>query len=165
MAEHQGSQEDTPRPARSRPLIHHLAGVSVVSSPQEDQDLGVRGPGFQGGAGEKTCCSSLSPAWPPPQLRPHSASVGAASAKQREKNRRDRPSEARAPLPALVQPGRLTTSVKKAPIRGCLQTNLGVCRERTIRSAGQGHSTSTSSPLYPVSRGFREMVMGPTGQT
>ena len=82
----------------------------MVSSPQEDQDVGVRGPGFQGGAGEKTCCSSLSPAWPPPQLRPHSASVGAASAKQRDKNRRDRPSEVRAPLPALVQPGGLTTA-------------------------------------------------------
>ena len=63
-------------PSTWRPLIHHLAGVSVVSSPQEDQDLGVRGPGFRGG-GEKTCCSSLSPAWPPPQLRPQSASVAA----------------------------------------------------------------------------------------
>ena len=65
-------------------------------------------------------------------------------------------------IPSRTQQEQLSgsISVKKPLIRGCLQTNLGVCRERTIRSAGQGHSTSTSSPLYPVSKGFWEMVMG-----
>ena len=71
----------------------------------------MRGLGFRGG-GEKTCCSSLSPAWLPPQLRPkcQRGGTGAASAKQKETNRSDRPSEVRAPLPALVQPGGLTTA-------------------------------------------------------
>lgn len=45
--------------------------------------------------------------------------TGAASAKQRDKNRSDRPSELRAPHPALVQPGGLTTAKSEGLVLVC----------------------------------------------
>lgn len=122
-------------------LVHHLAGISVVSSPWEDQGPGGERARLQGGRARRPAFILL-PAWPPPQLRPHSASVAAWGLLplNRDRNRRDRPSEVSAPLPALVQPGGLTS----CKIRGAYP-GLGATPSQ-VGSSARGPKQNTTAP-------------------